>query len=59
MDIELEDADAEGRDLPHRVDDQAGDRRRDPDADGRGKLRLTDPVSRFIPEFKDHEGRDG
>ena len=24
-----------------------------------GKVRLTDPVSKFIPEFKEHEGRGG
>ena len=41
----------QGHHLSHRLDDQAGRRRRDDDAVGRRKWTLDDPVSKHIPEF--------
>ena len=53
MDLETRKPMAQGRHVPDNVDDQTGCRRGHPDDDGRRKVRLQDPVSKFIPEWKD------
>ena len=53
MDIEAAEADAEGRHLQDHVDDQARVGVSIMMMIEEGKVRLTDPVSKFIPELKD------
>ena len=57
MDVESEEADAQGRDLPHGLLDQAGHGRRHPDADRGGEGRPDRPRLEVHPRVQGDEGR--